>query len=286
MAEQKVQEKLSEIATEVNNTLKDVADRTLKKIREMDPNIANSLNPVIPATENLKWQDVFKGVSISGDDNIPINKRGSGVKRLVLLNFFRAEAERVSQIDKKTGIIYAIEEPETSQHTENQRLLIEAFKTLAFNDKTQVILTTHSSNIVKQLKFTNLRLINCTENNKKEILGVIPGQLNYPSLNEVNYVAFGEATEEYHDELYSYIEFQGWTEDYKLGKDRRLYKKIQKNGTVIDQQITLTEYIRHQIHHPENTRNNRFTGEELKKSINLMREFIQSKRSNDIIDEP
>ena len=286
LAEQKVQEKLSEIATEVNNTLKDVADRTLKKIREMDPNIANSLNPVIPATENLKWQDVFKGVSISGDDNIPINKRGSGVKRLVLLNFFRAEAERVSQIDKKTGIIYAIEEPETSQHTENQRLLIEAFKTLAFNDKTQVILTTHSSNIVKQLKFTNLRLINCTENNKKEILGVIPGQLNYPSLNEVNYVAFGEATEEYHDELYSYIEFQGWTEDYKLGKDRRLYKKIQKNGTVIDQQITLTEYIRHQTHHPENTRNNRFTGEELKKSINLMREFIQSKRSNDIIDEP
>ena len=252
----------------------------------MDPNIANSLNPVIPATENLKWQDVFKGVSISGDDNIPINKRGSGVKRLVLLNFFRAEAERVSQSDKKTGIIYAIEEPETSQHTENQRLLIEAFKILASDDKTQVILTTHSSNIVKQLKFTNLRLINCAENNKKEILGVIPGQLNYPSLNEVNYIAFGEATEEYHDELYSYIEFQGWTKDYKLGKDTRLYKKIQRNGTVIDQQITLTEYIRHQIHHPENTKNNRFTSEELKESIDLMREFIQSKRFNDILDEP
>lgn len=220
LTEQRLQEKLSEIATEVNSTLKDVADRTLKKIREMDPNIANSLNLVIPTAENLKWQEVFKGVSISGDDNIPINKRGSGVKRLVLLNFFRAEAERISQLDKKTGIIYAIEEPETSQHTENQRLLIEAFKTLASNNKTQVILTTHSSNIVKQLKFANLRLINCTENNKKEILGVIPGQLNYPSLNEVNYIAFGEATEEYHDELYSYIEFQGWTGAYKFGKDR------------------------------------------------------------------
>lgn len=286
LTEQELQKKLSEIATEVNNTLKEVADRTMQKIREMDPSIANSLNPVIPSAENLKWQDVFKGVSISGDDNIPINKRGSGVKRLVLLNFFRAEAERISQTDKKTGIIYAIEEPETSQHTENQRLLIEAFKTLALDNKTQVILTTHSSNIVKQLKFSNLRLINCTENNKKEILSVIPGQLNYPSLNEVNYVAFGEATEEYHDELYSYIEFQGWIEDYRVGKEKRLYKKIQKNGIVADQQITLTEYIRHQIHHPENTKNNRFTNKELKESISLMREFIQSKRLNDTIDEP
>jgi len=286
LTEQKLQEKLSEIASEVNRTLKEVADRTLQKIREMDSSIANSLNPVIPVAENLKWQDVFKGVSISGDDNIPINKRGSGVKRLVLLNFFRAEAERISQLDERTGIIYAVEEPETSQNTANQRLLIEAFKTLALSNKTQVILTTHSSNIVKQLKFSNLRLINCTENNKKDIIDVIHGQLNYPSLNEVNYVAFGEATEEYHDELYSYIEFQHWTEDYKFGKEKRLYKKIQKNGTVTNQQITLTEYIRHQIHHPENTKNKRFTSEELKESINLMREFIHSKCLNDAVEEP
>ncbi len=63
-------------------------------IREMNPEIANSLNPIIPPSEILKWADVFKNVSITGDENIPINKRGSGVKRLILLNFFRAEAER------------------------------------------------------------------------------------------------------------------------------------------------------------------------------------------------
>lgn len=56
------------------------------------------------------------------------------------------------------------------------------------------------------------------ENNQKEILNVLPGQLNYPSLNEVNYLAFGEVTEEYHDELYSYIEFQGWKNAYIAGK--------------------------------------------------------------------
>src|SRR5699024_3330860 len=99
----------------------------------------------IPSPESLKWQDVFKNVSISGDSNIPINKRGSGVKRLVLLSFFRAEAERRLSEDDNAGVIYAIEEPETSQHADNQRLLIEAFKTLAAAEHTQVILTTHSS---------------------------------------------------------------------------------------------------------------------------------------------
>ena len=60
----------------------------------MNPDVANCLNPVIPSSDCLKWVDVFKSVSIAGDEDIPINKRGSGIKRLILLNFFRAEAER------------------------------------------------------------------------------------------------------------------------------------------------------------------------------------------------
>lgn len=145
LSDTELQATLAEVATEVENKLKEVADRTLTKLQEMDPAIAASLNPLIPAADSLKWQDVFKNVSISGDEDIPINKRGSGVKRLVLLNFFRAEAERRCQEQGNTGVIYAIEEPETSQHSDNQRILIEAFKTLASAANTQVILTTHSS---------------------------------------------------------------------------------------------------------------------------------------------
>ena len=37
----------------------------------------------------------------------------------------------------------------------------------------------------------------------------------------------------------------------------------------------LREYVRHQIHHPENTENVRFTNEELQQSIGEMREFIK-----------
>lgn len=156
LSDTELQATLAEVATEVENKLKEVADRTLTKLQEMDPAIAASLNPLIPAADSLKWQDVFKNVSISGDEDIPINKRGSGVKRLVLLNFFRAEAERRCQEQGNTGVIYAIEEPETSQHSDNQRILIEAFKTLASAANTQVILTTHSSYIVKQLQFTDV----------------------------------------------------------------------------------------------------------------------------------
>lgn len=275
LSDDELQVTLAGVAVEVEKKLKEVADRTLSKLREMDPAIAESLNPVIPSVESLKWQDVFKNVSISGDEDIPINKRGSGVKRLILLNFFRAEAERRYQEQVNTGVIYAIEEPETSQHSDNQRVLVESFKTLSMADNTQVILTTHSSYIVKQLQFADLRLIKEDDKGNKEILGVLPGQLQYPSLNEVNYIAFDEVTEEYHDELYSFIEFQGWKNSYIQGKQTRLYKRIKPNGAIVDEQKVLTEYIRHQIHHPENHENKRYTREELKNSIELMRNFIQ-----------
>jgi hypothetical protein len=42
------------------------------------------------------------------------------------------------------------------------------------------------------------------------------------------------------------------------------------------EQKIVSEYIRHQIHHPENTHNNRFTDEQLQTSINDMRVFIEA----------
>ena len=85
---------LDSVATTVEGKLREVSTRTLEKLQEMSPDIASTLNPVIPTASSLKWADVFKSVSITSDENIPINKRGSGSKRLILLNFFRAEVER------------------------------------------------------------------------------------------------------------------------------------------------------------------------------------------------
>ena len=276
LSNEELKRKFNEIATEVRSKLEEVANRTLNKLREMNPDVANSLNPVIPPTESLKWADVFKNVKISGDEDIPINKRGSGIKRLILLNFFRAEAERRQQERNVPNIIYAIEEPETSQHPEHQRKLIEAFKALSNTDNTQIILTTHSPAIVKLLDFEDLKLLK-EDNGQINIIQIERHDLPYPSLNEVNFLAFGESNEEYHNELYGYIEHEGKLDDYKNGKDTIEYIKMNRDGSPgRTLNITLTEYIRHQIHHPENTLNTRFTREQLQESIRMMREFIQN----------
>ncbi|MCY1153316.1 MAG: ATP-binding protein [Sphaerochaetaceae bacterium] len=278
LKDQRLQKKLEEVAEEVSKKLKDVSVRTLDKLKEMDENIASSLNPKIPQVAELKWNDVFKNVSITGDEGIPINKRGSGVKRLVLLNFFRAEAERKYTDNESEGIIYAIEEPETSQHTANQKLLIDSFKSLSQNSNTQILLTTHSPNIVKRLNFKSLRLVmSDIQSTQKIIKKVEKGQLKYPSLNEVNYLAFGEISEEYHNELYSFIEYSKLLSEYKKTKPTMKYIYENRNGKLVEDQKVLSEYIRHQIHHPENKHNTHYTEVQLKQSITEMRSFISEK---------
>ena len=278
--DEELQRTLTAVAEQVEFKLKEVADRTLEKLREMDPSVADSLKPVIPTAKSLKWADVFKNVSITSDDDIPINKRGSGVKRLVLLNFFRAEAERRQDQGESTGIIYAIEEPETSQHFSNQRILADALISLSNTPNTQVIMTTHSGVIVKRLQYKDLRLITTNAAGTKCIAPVEGGLLGYPTLNEVNYIAFGEATEEYHDELYGYIEGHHWLAEYEAGKPRRRYIRVKKNGALVEDPHTLTHYIRDVQHHPENTNNQKYTDADLAQSISDMRVFIKRKKAS------
>jgi predicted ATP-dependent endonuclease of OLD family len=265
---------LDNVANEVEGKLREVAAKTLEKLNEMNPEIANSLNPVIPSASTLKWVDVFKNVSITGDEDIPLNKRGSGVKRLVLLNFFRAEAERRKAEQNVPSIVYAVEEPETSQHPSHQRKLIEAFKELAGTENTQVLLTTHSPAIVKLLDFDHVKLVK--SHPRREVVNVQRGNLPYPSLNEVNFLAFGESDHEYHNELYGFIESEGRQNDYKQGRPTILYIKETRNGGTREEQIVESEFIRHQIHHPENRHNPRFTDQQLQSSIREMRLFIQA----------
>lgn len=271
-----IQTKLQEIADVVTQQLRQVTDSTLDKLREMNGEIASALSPQIPNAKDLKWADVFKNVAITSDNDIPINKHGSGVKRLILLNFFRAEAERVRSSHSNVNVIYAIEEPETSQHLNHQLMLVEALKSLSSKTYAQVLITTHSAHIVKHLDFCDLRLVYFDEQGHKCVRNILSNQLPYPSLNEINLLAFEEVPEEYHNELYGYIEQEGWLSNYKSGKPLRNYNKLNRQGALITQQLCLTEYIRHQIHHPENTHNPHYTQSELRQSIDMMRTFIEN----------
>jgi hypothetical protein len=211
------------------------------------------------------------------------------VKRLVLLNFFRAEAEKTRNERNHPTVIYAIEEPETSQHIYHQKLLIDSLNKLSTKSNVQIILTTHSSFMVKQLKYSDLRLIN-DDGNGRTVTNVVPGVLPYPSLNEVNFSAFGDYSIEYHNELYGYLQsiaiddnpsnereknFENWL----VGKGCEQTKSWvrEKNGIAQPSQLeTLHTYVRNAIHHPENKNNPKYTSQELKDSIEGMRSLIKS----------
>ena len=175
---------LKKIEDAVRLRAEDVANRTLAKLKDMDSRLASELKPFFKA--DPKW-DVFK-FGLMGDNDIPINKRGSGVRRLILLNFFRAEAERRRTEKGGLSVIYAIEEPETSQHPDNQRLLVQALKELAVDENTQVLVTSHTPGLAGLLPSESLRCVrkqidgtatvsHCDDNDLAVIaneLGVLP----------------------------------------------------------------------------------------------------------------
>ena len=146
---------LERIAEHVRLQVEDIARRTVDKLREMDPALAGELKPRFTPPA---WANVFK-VSLTGDEDIPINKRGSGVRRLILLNFFRAKAEQLAAERAAPSVIYAVEEPETRQHPDNQQMLVRAFTELAVQPDCQVILTTHVPALARLLPLESLRYL-------------------------------------------------------------------------------------------------------------------------------
>jgi putative ATP-dependent endonuclease of OLD family len=182
-----VESDLERIKTTVQDKVMEVAERTLTKLKEIDPDLAKELSPSFKA--DPKW-DGFK-LSLTGDDQIPINKRGSGVRRLILLCFFRAEAERKqADLNSSSGIIYAIEEPETSQHPSNQRLIVESLCDLSEQENCQILITTHVPGLAGLLPIDSIRYVykdkegennvticdNLTLKRVADELGVIPDE--------------------------------------------------------------------------------------------------------------
>lgn len=148
-----------EIKNNIKQKIQELASNTLQKLTMFDANIANVLQTEIES----KTLDSLFSFTFSCDDGISFNKRGSGVKRLMLLSFFLADAERRKFANK--GIIYAIEEPETSQHPDFQIMLINAFKQLSKAEDRQIILTTHTPEIVKMVDKGDLLFVKKSDSN-------------------------------------------------------------------------------------------------------------------------
>ncbi|MFA5603049.1 MAG: AAA family ATPase, partial [Bacilli bacterium] len=67
------------------------------------------------------------------------------------------------------NIIYAVEEPETAQHPDNQRKIIEALQAIAEADGCQVMLTTHVPGLASLLPIDSIRYICPHKENGREV---------------------------------------------------------------------------------------------------------------------
>lgn len=152
---------LERITAKVQEVAEDTARRTIEQMQASYPDMALA-SVLTPQFRKPTWNTVFK-LDLRSDDGIPLNKRGSGVRRLVLMSFFQAEAVRMRQ-ERGDGegqgvpVIYAIEEPETSQHPDHQERIVRAFRDLA-DSGDQVLLTTHVPGLAGLLPTESVRFV-------------------------------------------------------------------------------------------------------------------------------
>lgn len=283
LAKPAMRKRLDAIASSVKKELVPVVSSTLRYVHELDSNALKNLTPRIPEIGSAKWADAFKGVALASDGDIPLNRRGSGIKRMVLVGFFRAKAEAVDK--HSDNVVYAVEEPETGQHFDHQRDLAESFLDLSKKSGVQVLLTTHSPVFVSRLSHDAVLKVSksSTGVHADKILDCV---LPNPSMNEINYLAFGECREAYLNELYGHVEsfVENGKSDLKNGRSDAVIKSWTRSdkplGKDNPEKFTIAYYIRNYIHHPENALNSKPTDPEWIEAIRYLRSLISHQQNN------
>jgi len=152
-----IQMKLNEIATVIEEEINNISYNTITKFEEVSKQKI-LVKPEIPEVASLKWKDVYKNIGFKTDNDIPMNKRGSGFRRLLLLSFFLAEVEKQKD-ENRVHTIYAIEEPETALHPDLQKILLNSLLELSERTNYQILITTHSPQFIRILPNENIRYI-------------------------------------------------------------------------------------------------------------------------------
>ena len=221
--------------------------------------------------------------------DLPVTSLGSGIEMIVSLLFL----ETLASLSKER-ITVLIDEPELHLHPSLQEKFSEYL--IEFSKENQVFISTHSPYFFK----------NCLNDDRTEPMvtrksgsdGTMVENTGSrfklfpwsPSWGEINYSAYGLATEEFHNELYGYLqqrqekysvnEIEAFFAGKGVAKSKQWIKNI--NGEKQPpKDVTLMTFIRHSMHHPENPCNEEYTSEELKSSIGQMMRLIESDRENE-----
>jgi putative ATP-dependent endonuclease of OLD family len=159
------EEQLTNLSITVQKEVTDLLADVVGRLAEVAPGLADSLTPTDPQPV---WSKAFSGLQFIDENNVPLSKRGSGTRRLVLLSFFRATAEKDLELEEaeeagepqyRRGVITAVEEPETALHADLQTDIVNALLDIGELPHRQVLLTTHSANLMRLVPTRSIRYI-------------------------------------------------------------------------------------------------------------------------------
>lgn len=236
--------------------------------------------------EKLKYDKVVDSgaeksiIFKKGAKSISIDNLSTGEKQIVFRGIYLLKNSNNLQ-----GAAIMVDEPELSMHPKWQRNILKYYKDLFTTggvQKAQLFLASHSEHVLKDAltdSANNLVIVLWDDN------GVIKSKrIDAPSVlptitaAETNYLAFDIVSNDYHIELY------GWLQDKAGGLNVKAcdnflkarpeyivathYKPSSHGATTYD---TLSTFIRNSIHHPDPARV--FTEAELKTSIELLIEL-------------
>lgn len=161
-------------------------------------------------------------------------------------------------MSKQSGkkLIILIDEPELHLHPRLQEKFVDFI--LEISKESQVILTTHSPLLIKQLSY-NENVKNIVLKKEKEVKEFDERKLSYISSNETNYLAFELPSEEYHNELYESLMEKYSTSNGIKRFDNEFFIQQKKEDKIYPwekqpNQVSIHTFIRNQIHHRKDNR--------------------------------
>lgn len=256
--------KLKTDPAEIHNLQDKLGDKVTAHIKKVWPNhpvkikfqINNSLLSFLVEDEKVKYK--LKTT----------NQRSDGFRQFIS---FLLTISAESATNQLSNSILLLDEPETHLHPQAQEYLRDELIKITKNKENNIVFfATHSNYMIDKDHIERCYRVSKQLNRKTKLEKIELGKTSY---SEVNYEVFGIPSSDYHNELYGYLED---VEKSKLDglKKTKKWKNKKTNAT---EDASLAKYIRHSIHHPENTTNEQFTPEELRGSIENLRKLKYNK---------
>ncbi|OUQ07028.1 hypothetical protein B5E92_10035 [Erysipelatoclostridium sp. An15] len=263
----------------------DIKNVRINRFKRAFSTVFDNLNFYKIVTENNIKKAMFKKYN----QEVDIISLSSGEKQIVFRGAFLLRNQQ-----SIIGNTILIDEPEISLHPKWQTKIFDYYRKLFIdnnnNQTSQLFIATHSQYVLDSAlaDTDNTAIILMKRINNNVEMNTISAPLILPSVTaaELNYVAFDIVSNDYHIELYGYLQQKV---ALSLGKTfcsvkdcdtyitqqsqyvATLHKKISSHNTTI--YSTLTTYIRNAIDHPDPSRT--FTEDELRCSIELLIELCR-----------